>query len=184
MNFEYHKEQKFWEITQGTYIKDLLRLHEPRHQGVIKGRALPEVKQVWSTESAPRRRRAPERQPVHKCSKVGSILVYRVLQADLMQASSTRRSTWTGQWWWTLMRVGRYLLGTMDQQPWLHAATPEISWPAVASDADDAGAPPSTPCYVRWIGPALGDEQSFSCPAPSSSGTAPGASCRLRLYGV
>jgi hypothetical protein len=54
-----------------------LRLHEPRHQGVIKGRALPEVKQVWSTESAPRRRRAPERQPVHKCSKVGSILVYR-----------------------------------------------------------------------------------------------------------
>jgi hypothetical protein len=61
------------------------------------------------------------------------------------------------KWWWSLMRVGRYLLGTMDQGYGFTAAPEMLA--CVASDADDAGVCTAVCClYVRWIGPALRDE--------------------------
>jgi hypothetical protein len=61
-----------------------------------------------------------------------------------------------------LNRIGRYLLGTMNEGLRLYGNKGEMQM-QVASDADDAGGQHrrSMLCYMAWIGPPLGDESKF-----------------------
>jgi hypothetical protein len=107
-----------------------------------KAAPTPEVKQVWSTELSTAKDDA-ERLSVSQFSprsKVGSILWCIVCcRPDLMHCVKNPSQYMTDPGKMVavaLMRVGRYLLGTMDQG--VHRR--------------------SMLCYVQWIGPALGDE--------------------------
>ena len=164
MNFEYVKEKQYWQITQGTYIKDLCASMNLTKE-LSKAALTPEIKQTWSTELSTAKDDA-ERLRVSQFSprsKVGSILWCIVCcRPDLMHCvkHSSQYMTDPGDMVVVaLKRVGRYLLGTMDQGLRLQGHTGDVNL-HVASDADDAGGVHrrSMLCYVQWIGPPLGDE--------------------------
>jgi hypothetical protein len=164
-NIEYHKEQKYWQITQGIYINDLCASMNLTKES-SKAALTPEVKQAWSTELSTAAKDDAERLRVSQFSprsKVGSILWLIVCcRPDLMHCvkDSSQYMTDPGDMVVVaLKRVGRYLLGTMDQGLRLQGYTGDVGL-HVASDAVDADGVHrrSMLCCVQWIGPPLGDE--------------------------
>jgi hypothetical protein len=167
MSFEYNAKKLYWHLTQGTYIKDLCKTMDLT-QGESKAAFTPEIKQIWSEEASTAKSEA-ERLRVSNYSprsKVGSILWAIVCcRPDLMHSikNPSQYLTDPGDMVVSaLQRIGRYMLGTMDEGLRLQGYPGPVVQ-HVASDADDAGGVHrrSMLCYMQWIGPPLGDESTI-----------------------
>jgi hypothetical protein len=139
-------------------------------QGESNAAFTPEIKQIWIEEASTAKSEAvAERLRVSNYSprsKVGSILWCIVCcRPDLMHSikNPSQYLTKPGDMVVnTLERIGRYMLGTMDEGLRLQGYPGPVVQ-HVTSDADDAGGVHrrSMLCYMQWIGPPLGDESTL-----------------------
>ena len=162
MHFEYNAEERYWSITQETYILDLCA-----SMGLLpencKAARTPEVKRDWTKENSEAVDDAERRRVADfgvRNALGGIQWVLTCTRPDTMHAVKNPSQFVTDPGDAVvhgLKRIGRYLLGNAKEGLRLYGNEGEVEM-CLASDADDAGSSDhrrSLLCWVNWIGPPL-----------------------------